>query len=152
MEQYEPIKEWEGHYSINKGGNIYSHYYNKIMTPQINKDGYCFVSLSKSIFRETPNGLKQKVEHIRKKCFIHRLLAFQWLENPNGLPQIDHIDRNKKNNIIENLRWCSQHTNRQNRCDWIGNLTPEQIEERIAKNKKYKSDWYFAKKANAETI
>jgi hypothetical protein len=138
MEGYEQLKGYEGLYSISKDGNIFTHHYGKVMTPQINQDGYSFVSLSYS------EG--------RKKCFIHRLIALQWIDNPNRLPQIDHIDRNKKNNIIENLRWCSQHTNRQNRCDWIGNLTPEQIEERIAKNKKYKADWYLAKKANPKDI
>ena len=45
----------------------------------------------------------------------HRILARHFIPNPNNLPQVDHIDRNKTNNSIENLRWVSASENRRNR-------------------------------------
>lgn len=47
--------------------------------------------------------------------FIHRLVAITYLENPFNLEHIDHIDRNKKNNNKENLRWSTLKDNMNNR-------------------------------------
>jgi hypothetical protein len=45
---------------------------------------------------------------------IHRLIAEHYIPNPHNYPCIDHIDRDRKNNSINNLRWCSYATNNQN--------------------------------------
>lgn len=42
---------------------------------------------------------------------IHRLVAEAFIPNPDKLPCIDHIDCNKKNNRVDNLRWCSYAEN-----------------------------------------
>lgn len=46
---------------------------------------------------------------------VHRLLALAFLPNPNDLPTVDHIDRNKNNNTLTNLRWCSYSDNALNK-------------------------------------
>ena len=38
---------------------------------------------------------------------VHRIVAENWLENPLGLPVVNHIDCNPANNSVENLEWCS---------------------------------------------
>ena len=63
--------------------------------------GYLVVNLSK--------------EGINKTHLIHRLLGATFLPNPDGLPEIDHLDRNKQNNALSNLRWCDRKTNLKNR-------------------------------------
>jgi len=45
---------------------------------------------------------------------IHRLVALHYIPNPNNFPCIDHIDRDRHNNSIDNLRWCDYATNNQN--------------------------------------
>lgn len=40
---------------------------------------------------------------------MHRLIAITFLENPNNLPEINHIDEDKTNNSVSNLEWCD-HT------------------------------------------
>lgn len=42
---------------------------------------------------------------------IHRLVAEAFLPNPEGKPIIDHIDENKTNNSLDNLRWVTYSEN-----------------------------------------
>ena len=47
----------------------------------------------------------------QKRVQLHRIVAKAFIPNPNQLPQVNHIDENKKNNAVSNLQWC---TNLQN--------------------------------------
>ena len=96
MEFYD-LKNYEGLYQINKNGEI-KNKYNKFMKPNTNK-GYLRIGLTK---------YKQKF------YYIHRLLAIQFIENPNEYKLIDHIDNNPLNNDLENLRWITNSGNNRN--------------------------------------
>lgn len=39
--------------------------------------------------------------------FMHQLVAQTFIDNPEGLPNVKHIDGNKTNNYVGNLRWAS---------------------------------------------
>lgn len=103
MDEYEDLKNYEGLYKITKGGSIWSCHYNKPMKLLMSKDGYYFVSLINK-------------DKIRTKCYLARLLAKQFIPNDDPLKiQIDHIDRNKVNNSLDNLRWVTQTENLANK-------------------------------------
>jgi hypothetical protein len=50
-----------------------------------------------------------------KTYYMHVLVAKAFLENPNNLPTVDHIDNDKSNNHYKNLRFASHTTQSQNR-------------------------------------
>ena len=49
-----------------------------------------------------------------KHYLKHRLIALQFIPNPNNLPCIDHINHVRTDNRLENLRWCSYIENNNN--------------------------------------
>ena len=146
---YEFINGYEGRYKINKNGDVYSCKTNEIKTQRSTDDGYMYVHLHKpEIVGTSIVKLKNKdeiteniIRLVRHKCKIHRLLALQYIDNPDNLPEVDHIDRNKKNNSIENLRWVSRLTNARNKTNYKDNLTPEQLEARKARTRERARLW-----------
>ena len=42
----------------------------------------------------------------RKQVSIHRLVAAAFLDNPDNLPEVNHIDEDKSNNAVSNLEYC----------------------------------------------
>lgn len=97
--KYFPIKNNEQYY-INEFGEIASTKSNKILKPSLSTNGYLTVGLN------------------RKMLKVHRLVAETYLDNPDGLPMVDHVDGNKLNNHYTNLRWCTHQQN----CDWACDL------------------------------
>ena len=47
----------------------------------------------------------------RKNIKVHKAIAETFIDNPNNLPVINHIDGNKENNCVENLEWCTYQEN-----------------------------------------
>lgn len=89
-------------YQISNMGNVKSLNYRrtgkeKILKPVKNTDNYAQVGLYKQ-------G--------KRKCYlVHRLVAEAFIENPNNLPELNHIDEDKTNNAASNLEWCDSKQN-----------------------------------------
>ena len=53
---------------------------------------------------------------LNKRTYLyHRILAKHFIPNPDDLPEVDHIDRDKRNNSLDNLRWVNRSQNLSNR-------------------------------------
>jgi hypothetical protein len=54
---------------------------------------------------------------------VHRLIAKTFIENPNNLPEINHINGNKSDNNIENLEWTTRSNNEKHAYCILGKKT-----------------------------
>ena len=116
FDNFKPIPGFENSYLISKDGDVYSLISNKMLKPSPHiKDGYLQLSL------KADNGKNYTYR-------VHRLVAMTYIENPNNLSDVNHIDFNRINNYVENLEWIShsnniKHTRDAGRYDCIYNQT-----------------------------
>ena len=106
IEEWRQIPGYEGLYEVSSYGRVrslnryvkssfgaYRLHKGKVLSQAIRPDGYLVVSLQEKMFR------------------VHRLVAQAFISNPQGLPQVNHIDENKSNNSVDNLEWCDSKYN-----------------------------------------
>lgn len=98
--EYMDIPEYPN-YKIDRNGNVVNKKTLRILKPRTDCHGYKSLKLYNS---EGPKNKK-----------IHRLLGMCYIENPNDKPMIDHINRIRTDNRLENLRWVNASENCLNR-------------------------------------
>ena len=92
------IKGFPG-YTITDDGKVISYKFKepRIMKTWLQKSGYENIKLCK----------ENKTYHF----LIHRLVAEAFIDNPNNLPEVNHKNKNRSDNRVENLEWCSRMDN-----------------------------------------
>lgn len=89
-------------YSISSEGQARNDKTGRILRQQLSR-GYCVI---KPMDRDLNKGISTR---------IHRLVGQAFIPNPEGLPCIDHINGNRQDNRVENLRWTPYTGNARNR-------------------------------------
>lgn len=90
----------EGKYAATNLGEIWSYKTQSFFSPWASAQGYLYVTL------QTPEG--------QKNFRVHRLVAQTFIPNPEGKKEVDHINENKQDNRVENLRWVTSAENKAN--------------------------------------
>ena len=98
--EWKVIKE-APEYEVSNYGDVRSLKNNIMLAGSVDKDGYPRVMLS----TKGPEGKWDKSRRITR--FRHRLVAEAFIDNPDNLPVINHIDENKANPYVGNLEWCT---------------------------------------------
>ncbi len=89
---------------------------------QVREDGAVLVPDNRSVPRfklhwtygNTDAFGYKRVQVGGKTYKVHRLVAEAFIENPDWKKTVDHIDRNRANNILSNLRWATASEQREN--------------------------------------
>ena len=105
-EIWKPVNEFPN-YHISTFGNIKNVITNKPLKTSL-KGGYLSVSLVNN--------------YNRSSYKISRLVALTFIENPENKLEVNHKDKNKLNNKIDNLEWMTRQENNIHRCQGI-NIT-----------------------------
>ena len=97
---WKTIKSYEN-YEISICGSVRNFTTKRILKLCIANNGYYCINLYKNNTMKTFN--------------VHRLVAMTFIPNIENKKCVDHIDNNKLNNTISNLRWCDLSENQHNR-------------------------------------
>lgn len=95
--------EVEGYenYLIYPDGKVQNKKSKRYLLPQTGRHGYLEIGLCK--------------DGNRKLFLVHRLVGTHYIPNPENKICLDHINRDKTDNRVENLRWATYSENGQNR-------------------------------------
>ena len=99
LEIFRPIPGYGNRYDVTSWGRVYDKKLGRFLIPEETKKGYLRVNLFDDAGKH----------HMR----VHRLVANAFIENPDGKPQVNHVDGNKQNNSFTNLEWATNDENRE---------------------------------------
>lgn len=101
MEEWKDIKGYEGKYQISNLGRVKSLNYNNTKESKLLHQSLINNYYSVYLWKRGKG----------KQYRIHRLVAIHFIDNPDNLPEVNHIDENKLNNRVDNLEWCNRKYN-----------------------------------------
>jgi len=114
-EIWKNVTGYDGAYEISNYGRLYSNHYNRLLTVVVHKKGYLEYILSKN--------------NLPKKYKAHRLVAIEFVSNPNNLPQVNHKKGIKTDNRSWELEWTSNLENNRHSWSELGRKSTGQIKQ-----------------------
>lgn len=109
LEEWKPIKGFEEMYLVSSLGKVKSlerkvggrPIKEKLMKLHVHTNKYQVV------------WLRKPGHHV--KFYVHRIVAFHFFAKPEGKDYVNHKDKNRMNNCVMNLEWCTHEENIEHR-------------------------------------
>ncbi len=130
IEQWRLISGYDN-YEISSHGRVRNNKTNQMMKLKVETNGYIRIGLSKDS--------KQKFHR------IHRLVGFAFLDKKDEDKEVDHIDHNRSNNMLDNLRWATGSINCRNQSKRKDNTSGSQGVHFSIGNNSWVATWYEEK-------
>lgn len=99
MAEWRPFPGHEQRYAISSDGEVWSLSSGVVKVLRLTKWGYPEAVLSR--------GSQRTCQHVK----VHRAVALAFIPNPEGKPEVNHIDHDKTNNCVSNLEWVTKKEN-----------------------------------------
>lgn len=114
IEQWKDIEDYEGKYEVSNLGRVRS--LSRMVQYRSKFGKECSRTQKGRLTAINDNGNGYKTVTLWKNnkgttMYIHRLVANAFIENPDNLDTVNHIDFDKSNNDLINLEWCSLQEN-----------------------------------------
>ena len=112
MEQWKPVAGYEGYYEVSDFGNVRS-----LDREVSQRNGRAKKLKGRKLSLAIGNGngnylsVMLSKDGIHKRPLVHRLVAQAFIPNPHGCREVNHKDRNTRNNRADNLEWCTRQYN-----------------------------------------
>lgn len=101
---WKDVEGYDGKYQISSSGEVRS--FSRWANGRILKGGICG---NPGPYRYV--DLIKEHRDDKKMHYIHRLVAYHFLDNPDNKKEVNHIDGNTLNNDVTNLEWCTRKEN-----------------------------------------
>lgn len=111
MSDLRPIKGYEGEYAINEAGEVW--YVGG--SERARKRGYGTAPKKQAVDRQGYARVTLSLCGKSTQKLVHNMLAEAFLDKPSEAYLVDHIDGDRLNNSLTNLRWVTQKENQLNR-------------------------------------
>jgi len=112
MEIWKNITKTNGDYQVSSIGNVRSVDRIQETSTKSKERKLKGVVFKKEIVRAGYYCVTIRINKKRSHEFIHRLVAIEFIPNPENKPEVNHIDGDPKNNKVENLEWVTPSENK----------------------------------------
>lgn len=110
LPRLKPVYGYDEHYVVSDTGTVYG----RDRLVELPGGGVRVVKGLELAQKKNKEGYRTVVLCLNgenRTCYVHRLVAQSYIDNPDNLPYVNHKDGNPANNRVDNLEWVTHSQN-----------------------------------------